>query len=173
MYSSKEMIKLKDAALKNEVQKWLIGLFQDPIVKILIKNSNLTKTQAETFLIDVLAEKISEKKLIYESKAKLRLIKSGVSRGAFNRTLAQARKNVIRSIYTVILLGYLGIFESPSLGLYIEIANRIHTYADAYKETWKNKRISDEHLRIINMLQEEIEKGLEELSKPKGMSEKS
>jgi len=54
------MIQLKDAFLKNEVQKWLIGLFKDPVVKILLKNSNLTKIQIETFLIDVLAEKIRE-----------------------------------------------------------------------------------------------------------------
>ncbi|MEM2719097.1 MAG: hypothetical protein QXJ13_07690, partial [Candidatus Bathyarchaeia archaeon] len=82
-----------DLKVKEEIQKWLTGLNNDPIFKILLKNSNLTKVQAETFLIDVLAEKIVEKKIIYEDKAKLRLIKSGVSRGAFNRTLTQARRN--------------------------------------------------------------------------------
>ena len=138
----------------------------------MIKNSNLTKTQVETFLIDVLAEKITEKNIIYEDKAKLRLIKSGVSRGAFNRTLAQARKNITRSIYSMILLGYLGVFETPRLDSYIEIANKIHTYAEAYRATWKNRRPSNEHLRIINMLQKEIEKGLQELTEPKAMSEK-
>jgi len=163
---------LKDSALKSDVQKWLIGLFEDPIIKILIKKSNLTKTQVETFLIDVLAEKISDTQLIYEDKAKLRLIKSGVSRGSFNRTLAQARKNIISSIYTVILIGYLGIFESPRLDPYIQIANKIQAYAGAYKETWKNKRVSNEHIRIVNILQEEIMKGLQGLSEPKAMSKK-
>lgn len=163
---------MKGDVLKNDVYKWLTGLITDPISKILIKNSALTKIQIETFLIDVLAEKISEKSLKYEEKAKLRLIKSGVSRGAFNRTLAQARKNIIRSIYTVILLGYLGVFEGPRLDPYIEIANKLHTYTEAYKEAWKNKRVNSEHLRIVNMLQKEIEKGLKELSEPKAMSNK-
>jgi len=69
----------------------------DPIVKILTKNSRLTKTQLETFLIDALAENLAEKSLRYEEKAKLRLLRTGVSRGAFNRTLKQARRNIIQS----------------------------------------------------------------------------
>jgi hypothetical protein len=163
---------LKESPLKTETQKWLTGLFQDQTVKILAKNSNLTKTQLETILIDILAERISEKRIVYEDKAKLRLLKSGVSRGAFNRTLAQSRKNIIRSIYTLILLGYLGILEDPRLEPYIEIANKIRTYTESYKEIWKNKRTSTEHLRVIKMLQEEIEKGLQGLSEPRSLSEK-
>ena len=44
--------------LKDGVQAWLNGALNDPIVEILAKNSQLTKTQLETFLIDVLAENI-------------------------------------------------------------------------------------------------------------------
>jgi len=148
----------------------LISLNRDPIFKILLKNSNLTKVQAETFLIDVLAEKISDKKIVYEDKAKLRLIKSGVSRGSFNRTLAQARRNIIKSIYTVILLGYLGIFEDSRLNPYIEISNKIKAYSEKYRELWESGKISKEQIRIIRTLQEEIEKGLLDLSKPRAMS---
>ncbi|MEX2738790.1 MAG: hypothetical protein Q6356_006970, partial [Candidatus Wukongarchaeota archaeon] len=68
--------------LKNTVQKWLTYSINDPIVKILSKNSHLTKTQLETFLIDVLAENTAGKSLKYEEKAKLRLLKTGISRGA-------------------------------------------------------------------------------------------
>ena len=92
-------------SLKQDVRRWLLGIFRDPIVEMLLKNSQLTKTQLETLLIDILAEKISGKRIVYEDKAKMRLIKSGVSRGSFNRTLAQARMNTIKSIYTIILLG--------------------------------------------------------------------
>ena len=164
---------MKSATLKNDVQKWLSGLLKDPIVITLTKNSHLTRTQLETFLIDILAEKISGRTIIYEKKARLRLIRSGVSRGSFNRTLAQARKNVIESIYTLILLGYLGVFESPCLEPYVEIANKIHTYTEAYKDTWKNTRVKSEHLRIINMLQKEIEKGLRELSGVQSISNRT
>ena len=44
--------------LKDGVQAWLNGALNDPIVKILAKNSQLTKTQLETLLIDILAENI-------------------------------------------------------------------------------------------------------------------
>lgn len=161
-----------DPALKNEVQKWLVSLNKDPIFKILLKNSNLTKVQAETFLIDVLAEKISEKRMVYEDKAKLRLIEAGVSRGSFNRTLAQARRNIIRSIYTIILLGYLGIFDDPRLDPYIEISNKIRAYSEKYRDLWESGEVSEDQIRILKTLQEEIEKGLFTLSKPRALSGK-
>lgn len=138
-----------------------------------MKSSHLTKTQLETFLIDVLAEKVTGRSIVYEKKASLRLTKSGVSRGAYNRSLAQARRNIIKSIYTIILLGYLGVFDTPSLHPYLQIANKIRSYAEAYRDSWKNRRASNEHLRVMNMLQTEIEKGLQQLSKPKAMSDRA
>jgi len=164
---------LTDETLKNNVRRWLLGIFRDPIVEILLKNSQLTKTQLETLLIDLLAEKISGKRIVYEAKARMRLIKSGVSRGSFNRTLAQARSNTIKSIYTVILLGYLGILDTPNLNPYIEIANRIRDYMEAYRNFWQEGKQSKEHLRIMQMLQRELENGLLGLSKPKSMARKS
>jgi len=167
------LVNLKGVALKGDLQSWLTGLFNDPIALTLMKHSHLTRTQLETFLIDILAEKISGRTIIYERKAKLRLVKSGVSRGAFNRTLAQARRNIIKSIYTLILMGYLGVFESPCLEPYVEIANKIRTFTEAYKDAWKRKRVDSEHIRIINMLQKEIERSLRELSGVKSLSEKT
>ena len=163
---------MKDDDLKNNVRRWLSGIFRDPIVEILLKNSQITKTQLETVLIDFLAEKISGKKIVYEDKAKMRLIKSGVSRGSFNRTLAQAKNNIIKSIYTLILLGYLGILDTPNLDPYIEIANRIRDYMEAYRNFWQGGKQSKEHLRILQMLQRELEKGLFRLSMPKSMTGK-
>jgi hypothetical protein len=148
-------------------------LFSDPLLKILIKKSHITRTQLETLLIDILSEKVTGKSIVYEDKAKLRMISSGVSRGAFNRTLAQARTNIIKSIYTILLLGYIGIFESPCLDPYIEIANKIRNYTEAYKDAWKTRRVRDEHMRIISMLHKEIEKGLQELSEPKAISKRT
>jgi len=156
--------------VKESIRRWLTGISTDPIAKSLLENSHLTKIQLETFLIDVLAGKTTRKFLTYEKKAKMRSIKTGVSRGAFNRTLAQARKNIIKSIYTLILLGYLGLFETTNLEPYIEIANRLQTYTEAYRELLTSKKASDEHLRIVNMLQNEIEKTLKQLSRPKEMS---
>ncbi|KPV62070.1 MAG: hypothetical protein AOA66_1439 [Candidatus Bathyarchaeota archaeon BA2] len=153
--------------LKEEAQKWIKQSLNDPIGKILAKNSNLTKTQLETLLIDVLAENISGKSLKYDQKAKLRL--SAVSRGAFNRTLRQARRNVIQSIYTILLLGYLGVFEDAGLDPYLEVANKLQTYMKAYRDI-KGKKEINEYLRIISTLREELESNLEQLSKPGTMS---
>lgn len=156
--------------LKNTIQKWLTYSIDDPIVKILSKNSHLTKTQLETLLIDVLAENTAGKSLKYEEKAKLRLLKTGISRGAFNRTLRQARRNVIQSIYTILLLGYLGVFEDTCLDPYIEAANKLHTYMNTYRKISKGKKVNEEYLRVVNVLREELETSLEQLSKPKTLS---
>ena len=163
---------MKEDSLRDKVRGWLLGIFRDPIVEILLKNSQLTKTQLETLLIDILAEKISGKTIVYEDKAKMRLIKSGVSRGSFNRTLAQARDNTIKSIYTLILLGYLGILDTPNLEPYIKIANRIQDYMEAYRDFWQKGKQTKEHLKIMQMLQQELENGLIMLSRPKSMGQK-
>lgn len=157
-------------SFKADVQRWIISITGDPIAKILAKSSNLTKTQVETFLIDVLAEKITEKKVLYREKAKLRLLKTGVSRGAFNRTLRQAKENIIKAMYTVILLGYLGILESPQLQPYMELANKLQTYRETYTAIVKDGEISEEHKRIITVLQQELEEGLGKLADPRSIS---
>ena len=153
--------------LKGNVQNWITYLFKDPIVNILAENSNLTKIQLETLLIDVLASNIARKSLNTEEKAKFRRLKEGISRGSFNRTLKQARRNVIKSIYTILLLGYLGVFESTQLDPFLEVSNKLQTYTSAYKDLMKGEGIMDEHLRLVKMLREELEMSLENLSKPR------
>jgi len=149
--------------LKDSVQAWLNGALSDPIVNILAKNSQLTKTQLETLLIDILAENIAGKPLKYDEKARLRLTKAKLSRGAFNRTLEQSKKNVTRSIYTVLLLGYLGIFESTTLDPYLEIANKLKEYVEAHDEIPEGEEARD-HIKAIESIKEEIEKSLKQLS---------
>jgi hypothetical protein len=158
-----ERINLK---LKDGVQAWLNGALNDPIVKILAKNSQLTKTQLETLLIDVLAENISDKQLNYDEKAALRLTKAKISRGSFNRTLKQSRENVIKSIYTVLLLGYLGIFESTTLDPYLEIANKLHEYVEVHQEIPGKEEELKDHLKVIEIIREELETSLKRLSSP-------
>jgi hypothetical protein len=152
--------------LKNSVQLWLKKSLEDPIVKILAKNSHLTKTQLETLLIDILAENIAGKPLKYDEKARLRLTKAKISRGAFNRTLRQAQENVIKAIYTVLLLGYLGIFESTALDQYIEIANKLQEYIEAHKDLPNKTEQLEEQVKFLKMLREELESSLKMLSNP-------
>lgn len=152
--------------LKESVQSWLISSLNDPIVKILAKNSQLTKTQLETLLIDILSENIARKALKYDEKARLRLTKAKISRGAFNRTLKQAKENIVKAIYTVLLLGYLGIFESTTLDPYLEIANKLQKYVEAYKNMPNKSGELNEHLKLIKMMREELETSLKQLSNP-------
>ncbi len=152
--------------LKDGVQAWLNGALADPIVQILTKDSQLTKTQLETLLIDVLAENLSDKHLKYDEKANLRLTKAKISRGAFNRTLKQSKENVIRSVYTVMLLGYLGVFESTKLDPYVEIANKLHDFVEAHSENPERQEEGKDHEKLIEIIREEIETSLKRLSSP-------
>jgi len=155
---------------KNDVQKWLSTLFDDPFVKMLAKNSNLTKIQLESLLIDFLASNIGGKTLKNEEKARLRLSRAGTSRGAFNRTLRQARRNVIQSVYTIFLLGYVGIFSSSPLDPYLEAAHKLRDYVETYKHVLSDSEHTDENLRIVSALREELEKSLETLSSTRTLS---
>jgi hypothetical protein len=151
---------------KNSIQLWLKKSLEDPVVNILAKNSHLTKTQLETLLIDVLAENIAGKPLKCDEKARLRLTKAKISRGAFNRTLKQAQENVIKSIYTVLLLGYLGIFESTTLDQYVEIANKLQEYIEAHKSIPNKTEQIEEQIKFLKILREELENSLKRLSNP-------
>ena len=162
---------MKKTQLKENVQNWIIRLTNDPIAKILTKNSNLTKIQIETLLIDIFAQNMSGKTLKYDEKARLRLIKAGVSRGSFNRTLKQARKNVIQAIYTILLLGYFGVFDSASLNPYLEVSHKLKAYADMCKDIFQGNKPTEEHLRIIKILNQELEAILNSLSNPTALRE--
>lgn len=152
--------------LKEKVQLWVLSSLSDSIVKVLAENSHLTKTQLETLLIDILSENFAEKPLKYEEKARLRRTKAKISRGAFNRTLKQAKENVIKAIYTILLLGYLGIFDSTTLDPYLELANKLHEYVEAYKNVPSKGTELTEHLKVIEIIREELETSLKKLSNP-------
>jgi hypothetical protein len=153
--------------LKDNVTLWLNGALNDPVVKILSKNSQLTKTQLETLLIDILAENMAGKSLNYDEKARLRLTKAKLSRGSFNRTLRQSKENVVKSIYTVLLLGYLGVFETTTLDPYLEIANKLKEYMEAHENLPISQEGVQEHLKVIEIIREELETSLKRLSSPR------
>jgi hypothetical protein len=131
--------------------------------------------QLETLLIDVLAEEMLAQNIPYEYKSKLRLLEKGVSRGAFNRTLRQAQRNVVRSIYTVLLLGYLGILETPRLNRYLEMSNQLESYARDYRKIWnelRNDATDKEKLKNLTAMQEELRSALERLTIPNALSKR-
>ena len=74
-------------------------------------------------------------------------------------------------MYTIILLGYLGLFENTRLEPYLEAANKLQHYVDAYKNALSDGSLAEEQLRVINMLRAELENVLEMLSGTRTLSE--
>lgn len=153
-------------SFKKKAQNWIKLSLEDPIAKILSKNSHFTKIQLETLLIDALVSNIASKHVIYDEKARLRQTKAKISRGSFNRTLRQAKTNAIQSIYTVLLLGYLGILESTDLQPYLEVSNNLKTYTTTLTNLTNQKGMKNEQLQTMDSLRQELGNILNTLSKP-------
>ena len=126
------------------------GTLSDPVTKLLATNSQLTVTQLETLLADSLSSETEARKT---NRRLFRPSRARISRGSFNRTLIQAQNNVIRSIYTVLLLGYLGLFDTASLQPFVELADTIESYV---QETKVNKSNRDSTRHLQERLQESI-----------------
>jgi len=78
---------------------------------------------------------MANKRLTREEMAQLVRNKGGISRGALNRTLRQARENISESIHTVLLLGYGGLIESPSLLPFVEASERLKVQTSQLDES--------------------------------------
>lgn len=133
-----------------EAHESLRNLLHDQVTKLLQANSQLTLAQLETLLADSIA---TGEEIKRTRKRFYRPIGARITRGSYNRTLIQAQNNVIRSIYTILLLGYLGLFDTASLQPFVELADTIENYVHETKVN-KNNRDSTRHLE--ERLQESI-----------------
>lgn len=156
-----------------ETRSWARRMLEDPITKLLAENSQLSQVQLETLVLDYLLDGFGGKRIDYQTKASLRGQKEnrrkqgGVSRGAFNRSLAQARRNVTKSVFTLVLLGYLGLFDTPALMRYQDLAENIRSYAREYDIIATNKeKPTQTHLNTIKQTQERILQLIEALAQP-------
>lgn len=100
-------------------------MLRDSILSALLAKSNLTTAQFETLLMDQLGHDMANKRLTRNEMAELLRGHRGISRGALNRTLRQARGNISEAIHTVLLLGYAGLIESPSLAPFLEASETL------------------------------------------------
>ena len=140
-----------------EAQNIIDRSFNDPIANIMLKHSNLTSTQYESLVIDFLTINLSDKKLTFQNKALLRSKK--VSRGSYSRSLGQARGNVISSIYTILLLTYIGIFDANPFDDYKDLAEKLSEYTSYINDLEGNDLTS-----YINRIERELLEGLTQLS---------
>ena len=148
--------------MDEELKTWLGDVLNDPITSILLKYSNLTKTQFESLVIDLATENLSINGLKYEEKAKVR--SKTVSRGSFNRSLSQARKNIIASIYTVLLLSYVGLLRGSVFEEYETLAGRLQDYTALYTTYAQNRGAQT---NLIRNIERELFEAVEKLAKPK------
>jgi hypothetical protein len=142
-----------------ETQKMIQKAFQDPITDLLLKNSNLTKTQFETLMIDLLIDVISYEKVPFKEKTLFRANK--VSRGSFSRTLSQARHRVISSIFTMVLLSYVGVYDSKPFEEYENLAEKLREYLTTIEKSGISRSPS-----IYRRIEEELIVGIKALSRP-------
>jgi hypothetical protein len=143
-------------------------VLQEPILKLLLAKSILTETQLETLLIDLVIEDNYRFHITYDDKASFRSRSGtrtrGVSRGAFNRTLKQARKNVTRCLYTMLLLTYLGLFELTIFRPFEEVAARIGDYRRIREILAGKSELTQEDLETVKVTERTITSILDELS---------
>ncbi|HUK26796.1 MAG TPA: hypothetical protein VLV31_00115 [Candidatus Acidoferrales bacterium] len=115
----------------SEARRSIRNMVDDPVTKLLVSSSHLTIPQLETLL----ANSISYEKTVKKEHRRLfRPSKSQISRGSYNRTLIQAQNNVIHAIYTILLLGYVGLFDDASLQPFLELSDNLQSYITERKD---------------------------------------
>ena len=142
-----------------DYQKIIQKTFKDPLTDILLNNSNLTRTQFETLVIDMLMDIISEKKLSFDEKTLFRT--KNVSRGSFSRSLSQARKNVISGIFTIVLLSYIGVFDARPFDEYYILAEKLKEYTSLIESNGLEITKQD-----LKRFETELIDGIYQLAKP-------
>jgi predicted DNA-binding protein (UPF0251 family) len=143
-------------------------VLKEPILKKLQEGSVLSEAQIETLLIDLVVEDSYGSHITYEDKASYRSKEGtksrGVSRGAFNRTLNQSRRNLTRCFYTMLLLAYLGLFEFTIFRPFEEVAARIGDYRRIRDILAGKKELTTEELESIRVTERTIMSAVDELS---------
>ena len=147
----------------NGLQNMIDRAYKDPIAGILLKNSNITVTQYETLIIDYLTTNASDKEITFKNKALYRSKK--VSRGSFSRTLSQARGNIVSSVYTLLLLAYLGIFDTVPFDDYRNLAEKLSEYRQLIDLSGE-----PQSAQFLRRIERELIEGIKMLAEPKSLS---
>ena len=104
---------------------------------------------------------MANKALTREEMTRLRGNKAKISRGSFNRTLKQARGNVAESVHTVLLLGWSGLLESPSLAPFLEASERLRIQTESIRNASQNDPST--YRALVNSLLEDLEDAFDAL----------
>src|SRR5260370_7928115 len=110
------------------------SILKDPIVSKLLLRSNVTRAQFETLLVDQLGHDMANKRLTRNEMAQLMRNAKGISRGALNRTLRQARENVSEAIHTILLLGNVRLIDTPALPPSLQASDLLNRHNPQFAE---------------------------------------
>ena len=146
---------------KDKTREAIRGTLKDRILSKLLERSNLTNAQFETILLDQIGSDMADKTLTREEMTQLRGKGPKISRGAFNRTLRQARENVAESVHTVLLLGWSGLLESPSLAPFVEASERLRIQTEAVKDAASSG--GSEYASLVDTLLSDLEEAFDAL----------
>jgi hypothetical protein len=138
------------------------SLTRDPVTKLLLGNSQLTLAQLETLLAESLSSETDVRKAL---RRFYRPSGRNLTRGAFNRTLIQAENNVIRSIYTVLLLAYVGLYDTASLQPFLELSDTIQSYVHEARQAEIQDRL------LLRELNARLLEGISSLAKRQSFKE--
>ncbi|HEX4919722.1 MAG TPA: hypothetical protein VFV92_03180 [Candidatus Bathyarchaeia archaeon] len=146
----------QEATWREETRTSISDTLKDPVVSKLLSRSNLTLAQFETLLVDQHGHDMANKRLTREEMAELVRNQKGISRGALNRTLRQARQNISEAVHTILLLGYGGMIESPSLAPFLEASEQLKSQTSQLRElAGKNDELYVSTLEhLLNSLEE-------------------
>jgi hypothetical protein len=140
---SKSELKIIKQKIKETLDNPLIKLFY-PEQKKEVKGSkewtNLTRTQLETLVVDIIVDEINPN-LTYLERGNIRQ----VTKRSFYTTLEQARLNLIRAMFTIMIAAVLNIIDSPRLADFNELSqnfldlitiNKLENQTPDEKEKW-------------------------------------
>ena len=103
------------------------GLLEDDnLLQSIFEESNLTKTQLDSLLL-AFQYKIEG----YSLGEIVKMRDSGpVSKGSYLRTLGQAQSNFRSSLYTLLLVVYLGILDTSMVADFVALSDRLSSLKD-------------------------------------------
>ena len=103
------------------------GLLEDDnLLQSIFEESNLTKTQLDSLLL-AFQYKIEG----YSLDEIVKMRDSGpVSKGSYLRTLGQAQSNFRGSLYTLLLVVYLGILDTSTIADFVALSDRLSSLKD-------------------------------------------
>ncbi len=115
---------------------------KDTLATFLLRKSNITEVQLDTLLASKEEGNLDYKRMLREKRK--------VTKGAFARTLKQARHNVEASIYTVFLLSYVNLIGQESV-------NRIVRNARMLGELKEARPTTEEQIKVMEAIEEYVQ----------------